>query len=82
MEANNLKNITKLCRDIHTLCQNGTPAVRVAAQMGLEELYAKLQNLPIRPNSEQKPNGVPNLSPTSQKPPEKLEQIPSMYLIQ
>jgi hypothetical protein len=42
----NLKNITKLCKDIHTLCQNGTPSVRVAGQLGLQDLLDKLSGMP------------------------------------
>lgn len=56
----NLKNITKLCKDIHTICQNGTPNVRVAAQLGLQDLYDKLTGLPkplSSPGSGERPKG-------------------------
>ncbi len=40
----NLKTITKLCREVYNICQSGTPAVRVLAQNGLQELINKLQS--------------------------------------
>jgi hypothetical protein len=57
MADTNLKVITNLCRDIHTICSKGTPAVMVAAKMGLQELIEKLSHLPAPVTSPTQLNG-------------------------